>query len=279
MKQCHKLYLFYFLLVFFSCGQPQKKEPELVLQPFNVRPTYTIIQKSDPLPIDVAAQMISNGLSDPFLEIVARRQSVAGYFRAVDLRITGNNRGIILWPCYNPGAENGNPVFFLAAEQVEKYDSINPVTNKPGDATILPREVLKYTWQDIDHVKTESEIRQKKSVTPNSYYLPIKGVKVAEYVKNFEKLMIDFSPNPRASICKYGQYFFLNNSTYSRFMNRTGLEYIYYYMGLAWDDDHKPNYYRPILMGVMADGSIMDVDAKASDQPLLQKSIPPPPEY
>ncbi len=230
--------------------------------------------------MDKGIEMISNGLKEPFLEIIGKRLGVGGYFNAKDIEITDpNNVGIVFWPCYNPGGTNGYPRFFLVGEQVQKFDSINdPLRNNlPGSKFIMPMGVAKYTETNTDQNTVKANVLLKKNISTGAMPL-IDATTLLEFVRNFEVLMMDFSPDANESLCRYGQYFFRNNSDYQNFLKAPDLNYVYYYMGFAWDASHKPNYYRPILSGIRADGSTIETNSRArGGEPLLQKSVPPPP--
>ena len=266
-------------VMWISCQPKQEEVPEVtqsITEKIELK-KFALRIKSDPLPIDTAAIMISNGLQEKFLEVMGRRLSISGYFSSTEFMVTAPNVGIILWPCYNPDGDNDHPTFFLVAEQVQQYDSTAIENNKPGSNLIMPIEVTKYSKLYTDRVTVEAEVLAGKNTMANTAYMPIERTTAIKYIENFEKLMLNFSPQYGTSLCRYGQYFFLKNSGYDNFMHPQDLEYVYYYMGFAWDDDHKPNYYRPILVGVRSDGTTIEDNPYAvNGYPFLQKSVPPP---
>jgi hypothetical protein len=238
-------------------------------------------KRSDPLSVENGAKMISSGLNEPFLEVLAKRFGIGGYFEADSLKITGQNIGIVLWPCYNPEGEDRYPKFFLVAEQVERYDSTDSPSknNLPGSNLIMPLKTHHYNGTSNDQLEAKKEILRKKDVSASLPYPKIDSVRVLKYVRRFEKLMEGITHAPDFSLCKYGQYFYINNSNYKNFIGAKDIEYVHYYMGFAKDDEHRPNYFRPILVGVKIDGTTIEKNNKARDEdPLLQKSIPPPPD-
>jgi hypothetical protein len=234
--------------------------------------------KTDPISIAQTSKMISYLLKEDFrLERIAREKSLGGYFLASEFTISGDNIGVVLWHCYNPQRENSLPEFFLAVEQVKEYDSITPQQEPQNSTLTIPHHTFNFRERDneentilnyIDgHVTADESIPASK---------PIGKAEVKKYARNFQELMIWIGPHQGNLYCKHPHAFFRNNQAYRNFMKRDPF-YVRYYMGLAFDDDHHPNYLRPVLAPVNEDGETIMEKRFTADEPFVQKSVPPPP--
>jgi len=228
---------------------------------------------SDPYPIRDAAILLSDFFMQPALYNLGRHKSIGGAFDATYFKMKPGKTAVRLWYCYNPNDPQW-PEFFLALEQIEKYDSTT--VEKNISAELVVPEVFIYSESTTDAQTTEAFIRNRKTMALKNQ--KIDSTTVLKYATNFKSLMSIISLDPREPYCKYAVSIFDANPSYNDFMAQNQAQ-VHYFLGFALSPkNHKPNYLRPLLAAVDSSGSlIMRSSAKGTDESLLQKSVPPPP--
>jgi hypothetical protein len=277
MKQL--ILLLFCLAALCSCKDKDEQKPE-EQNPEAAKKSISEF-KTDPISIAKTSKLISYFLKgDPRLERIARQKELGGYFYAREFTLPAGanmHAGVVLWHCYNPQVEKPFPEFFLAVEQVTAYDSIHPPQEPQKNVLTIPIRTFVYRERDNEE-RTIMDYIDRHITADASLPAPITIGKeeVKKYATNFSELMRWIEPYPNNPYCKYPHAFFRNNSSYKNFMRRSPA-YVRYYLGLAYDDDHYPNYLRPILAPVNASGGTIMEKRSAADEPFIQKSVPPPP--
>ncbi len=203
--------------------------------------------------------------------------SWGGTFDANAFKLNAPNNAVRLWYCYNPKNKK-YPKFFLALEQIEitgdtaKYPESSPAI---GNKLIIP-EVFPYpTSASTTSIDIQKFIESHDTDVAGK--MQLSAAEVLEYSENFRDLISIISPADIGPYCKYMVAIFVSGDPYNEFMAREGgLTFVRYYMGLSYDPTHEPNYLRPVLAGVSADGTTVTGN-RTDPEPFLQKSVPPPP--
>lgn len=273
--------IFILLLLGFSCTEKSTTDQkqfnpswESTIQTFQPDKATKLDFKSDPFSVKSTADIMSTLLlSSPSLNNLARSKGIGGVFEKEYLEIKNGMAGIRLWYCYN-SIDRMYPEFFLALEQIKTFDGQNPEDN-PGDTLMVPYTFL-YTEKDEGPNATYNFIVNHKTTSVKN--TKIDKVRVLQFSRAFKSLMSIISPNPFDQYCKYPVAFFENTDAYKDFMNNDS-KFVRYYLGLSFDPDHKPNYFRPVLVGVEDSGltRVSSTNRNKDDEPFIQKSVPPPP--
>lgn len=232
--------------------------------------------KSDPISVRQAAEMTSRLLiENPELKKLAKNKAIGGLFLGTSLVLGPDKKGVLFWHCYNPDhEENGFPELFLAMEQVKEYDSVTPQP-KPENAMLeLPLHTFVYDKTSLVRDAIIGYFLDHNTSVENARVRQIDSSLVIRYTRNFVNEMKRISPNANDLYCLHPHAFFIDNQYYQDFMGENP-SFVRYYMGLAIDQYHKPNYYRPILAGVNSDGETIVTNRKRGDNAFLQKSWPP----
>jgi hypothetical protein len=239
-----------------------------------------IDMKSDPISIESTIEMSSLLLEEqPALSNIARYIAFGGVFNASVFNMQQNMFGVRMWYCYNPNNNNKLfPEFFLALEHIDKetYDENNPEKLSLNPTFIVP-ETFKYDKIDYEEKTIEEFIMTHGAITTNPSPPPISQTEITEFSNNFKSLMSIISPRASKPYCKYPVAIFEYTLAYKNFLAAPQPMWVRYYMGLARDPSHKPNYMRPILAGVDEFGKPILRVVLDTDESFLQKSVPPPP--
>lgn len=264
------------LALFNACREPTQQLESPTYAPALAPERLGIDEiKSDPTSLRHASEMTSNLLTEDFrLERIAREKSLGGYFPAKAFELAHGKSGVLLWHCYNPQKEGGFPELFLAAEQVKTYNTAAPPTAPENSSLTVPLRTFVYRERTNAPGVIADYITKHSTADQVAIAQPITKADVIKYSNNFMELMRWISPNVSNLYCKYPHAYFIGNASYTDFMNRKPV-YVRYYMGLMIDDTHYPNYMRPILAAVKADGTT--ITNNTVSEPFLQKSWPPPP--
>ncbi|MCH6236819.1 hypothetical protein [Cognataquiflexum rubidum] len=233
--------------------------------------------KSDPMQMTRAAEISSYFLerSDDFGKLEAKN-NFAGIFEASYFIKDPTKKGIRFWYCFNKSGRGGYPKFFLALEQIENFDTLQPESFSDISKKLRVPIISAYTGTPVIG-KYDLESYFKIPEKPGSIVnREIEFSEVLQFAFEFKNLMIDLDSIFGHLPSKYAVAYFEYNDAYDSLMLLKP-EKIKYTMAYVPIKDDKPNYLRPVLMGIDNSGKTIIDREGYSYGTFLQKSFPPPP--
>jgi hypothetical protein len=237
---------------------------------------------SDHFTMKATSEVGYNFLSNSKFQALEPKINFGGTFEAKYFKNENNKSiGVRFWFCYNhKKGDKDYPEFFLALEQVENYDTLQPesfvdVSKKlrvpiiSGFNNSLENGALSLEDYFTGYLNTEI-INNKE----------IEFTKVLHFAFAFKNLMIDLDSIFGHLPSKYAVSYFEFNQAYDDFMklNPDKVKYTMGFFPVGTDDIyHKPNYFRPVLMAIGRNGKIIHNDPAYAKGTFLQRSFPPPP--
>lgn len=234
--------------------------------------------KSDPFRMARAAEFNSLFLlKAKEFGLLEAKKNFSGTFLSEHFKIDTTKQGVRFWYCYNK-TNSKYPTFFLALEQVDTF-----IEERPEDFSIFSKKLI------VPHVSAFDGVQENGAYNLKEYYekadllngFQEKQIEFGEVLKfaiEFKNLMIDLSLNPAFGHLpsKYAVAYFKFNDSYRDFMklNPTKIKYTMAYIPI---DDDKPNFLRPILIGIDNSGKAIIEHKDYPNGTFLQKSFPPPP--
>jgi len=221
---------------------------------------------------DSTALLISNFLMKTELNKIASSYALGGTFPASQLKLQPNSKGILFWFCFKPGK---NPEFFLASEQLEKYDMTNLPRMPLANTLLIPE----FTFKKTDEVQDVLSVKDflKDQVTPGTGARSIDNASVSMYINSFDSLMTAIADEKGEKYNQYSFSFFARNKAkeVERFLEQAGDDgFVKYYFG--YDENDKPNRIRVILISGDSFGKNKITTRQKDEVLILQKSWPPP---
>lgn len=240
--------------------------------------------KSDPISLENAGC-----LAHIYLELAKKQikgfsiiECFGGYFKASELKLEDSHVGIRFWYCLK-NDDSANPEFFLALERVKKYEKDFPEDINDMAGRLSVPKLIKYKGNGSERSAVESELKSDLYKQARGRHRTIRKLKILEYSANFRNFINQHSSGEGVVNDPYLKYviaYFENNPSYKAFMDQNPV-YVGYFMGYANHPDFFPNYLRPILAGVDAQGKIIGIEREnpkgMTGGKLLQHSWPPPP--
>lgn len=233
--------------------------------------------KSDPFTLEAASEAGVNFLvnADSFGALEAKKY-FSGIFDAKYFQPKPGKKGIRFWYCFNQYDTTKYPKFFLALEQVGNYEIKKPEAFSIFSDELIVPEIIPYTGSDPKNGRDLEPYFKSFNKLSSIEIKKIKFDKVLEFAFEFKNLMIDLDSIFGHLPSKYAVAYFEFNDSYMDFikLNPVNIKYTMVYIP---DKNHKPNFLRPVLMGIDSTGNIIIEREGFSIGTFLQKSTPPPP--
>jgi len=253
------------------------EEVEKSINEFSFTPETLKSIKSDPFLMSSAAIFSSNFLdrSNDFNELDAKN-NFSGTFDAKYFKKDSTKKGVRFWYCYNKSGGGGYPKFFLAVEQVDYYIEDNPEYFSDFSKKLTVPIISGYTGSFPNGKESLEEYYRNHNEPDPIVNKEIEFGKVLDFAFQFKNLMIDLDSIFGHLPSKYAVAYFDFNDAYDSLLdlNPIKIKYTMAYIPIKGD---KPNYLRPVLMGIDNSGKIIIERNGYSKGTFLQKSFPPPP--
>jgi len=233
--------------------------------------------KSEPVSVLETSERIAELLDKWPLEMLGRQIALGGYFHSDVFQINGDEKAaIILWFCYNP-SNRAHPQLFVVAEKVSNFSENDPAPAGPVNEPLYrPIKTFEYDNDTNNSYDTLAFMRNARNPGITLPSQTILKSHVEEYVSNFKVMMSAMEVLCGAKFSQFPYAAFGNNKFYKAFMDREH-KYVTYFFTLYFDTGHQPNYFRPVLGLTDQYGKLVETTTARLDEPMLQKSWPPPP--
>lgn len=222
--------------------------------------------------VEEADDLVVNYLNNSNLMKVTENV-LGGTFPKDSIYKSGDGRvGVRLWYCYNE-TDNRYPKIFLASERLPSYSF-------PSEQDTPYYPIL----AAMDAASSFSYKPTGQLAKGDGYRYISNTSQTAGKMVGISKMdVIDFSQAFKNKIANvkypFAFFFYDNTNHFGKLLSQPRADLVRYYF--SFDDLMKVNKIRVLLVAARSDGTnIADSNPSRTDPPiLLQKSVPPPPEY